>query len=95
MWIKGRRFWYQWGMLGFGRKSITVTLVAHGMATRLVKPGVYQVKEGARVKTLLKLAGLASGSVPLVLLIAGERVSLSRSLVDGDEVICLQFTAGG
>ena len=82
-------------MLGFGQKPITVTLVAHGLAARLVKPGVYHLKAGAKVKTLLKQAGLGRGPMPLILLIAGERVPLSRRLVDGDELTCLQFASGG
>jgi hypothetical protein len=80
----------------FGRRdSISVTLVVHGPATRLLKPGEYALRSGDKVKALLKAAGLSGGAPGLSCLIEGERVDLSRKLTGGETVTVLQMVAGG
>ena len=77
------------------REAITVSLIVHGPATRLMKPGDYALRSGDKVKALLKAAGL-SGSVPgLSVLIDGERVEQSHKLSGGEAVTVLQMIAGG
>ena len=84
-------------MLGlFGkRRSIQITVAAHGIATRFVKAGTYEVKEGSTVKAVLAQAGFSAGSVPLVFMIEGRKVDPGRKLQGGETVNVFQIAGGG
>lgn len=77
------------------RKRIQVRLLTHGVTARLLRAGTYTLAEKASVKALLEEAGPLPSGIPLVILVAGERVEQGRRLSDGDEVTVLQFAAGG
>ncbi len=82
-------------MLFGKRRPISVTLLVHGPAARFLEPGGYSLRQGDRVRDLLKSAGLR-GPVPgLSCLIEGERVEPSQRLQDGQVVTALQMIAGG
>jgi hypothetical protein len=78
-----------------GRKLIRVTVSAFGPATRYVKPGTYELKPGAKVKALLKKAGLTDKRLPLIFMIDGQRVDRSRPLADGEDLKVLTIAGGG
>ena len=84
-------------MLGiFGKKKeITVTVTAHGLAARFVRPGTYTLTEGSTVKALLKKAGLNQTSVPLVFMIEGQRVDPAHKLTADEAVSVFQMAGGG
>lgn len=82
-------------MLFGSRKRITVQLQTHGPIERFLRPGTYQLKPGSRIKALLKVAGPLPHGQPLSILIRGDRVEPSHTLADGDEVMVMQFVAGG
>ncbi len=77
------------------REPIQVTVLVHGPAARLLKPGTYDLRKGDKVKALLKAAGLSGSVVGLSCLIEGERAELSRKLTGGETVTVLQMVAGG
>ena len=74
-------------MLG-KKKTIQVSLSAFGLTQEHYQSGTYQLKEGAKVKTLLRRARTAGAAPPadLVYMIAGKRVEPSRKLSDGEDL---------
>ncbi len=81
-------------LLGSGER-IAVTLQTHGPVERYLRAGRYELRPGSPVKALLARAGPLPAGQPLSLLIRGQRVEPSHRLADGDEVVAMQFVAGG
>lgn len=79
----------------FGRRrKISVTLETFGLASRLVRGGTYQIKEGGTLRALLKKAGVPRDA-PLAFMIDGERLELGRVLENGQVINALLLTGGG
>ncbi len=82
------------GMI-FNKKRITVTVKPYGLVKSYVEGGTFELKEGAKLKKLLRKSGAGGLTFPLILMINGERVNPSHSLSDGDEVKLLNVVGGG
>jgi hypothetical protein len=76
-------------------ERIAVTLQTHGPVERYLRAGRYELRAGSPIKALLAKAGPLPAGQPLSLLIRGQRVDPSHRLADGDEVVAMQFVAGG
>jgi len=81
-------------MLG-KKKTIQVSLSVFGLAQQHYQSGSYELKEGAKVKTLLRRARLPGAPPELVYMIEGQRVDLSRELRDGEDLKILHAAYGG
>ena len=77
------------------KKTIQVSLSAFGLAARHFNSGTYQLKKGARVKTLLRRAKAEGDAPMLVYMIDGQRVEPSRRLADGEDLKVLHVAGGG
>jgi sulfur carrier protein ThiS len=77
------------------KNKITVTVKAYGLVKGYVDDGTFELKEGAKLKKLLRKAGAVGLTFPLVLMINGDRVNPSHRLNDGDEVKLLNVVGGG
>jgi hypothetical protein len=76
-------------------RTIQVTVSAFGLATRFVNSGTFELKPNTKVKALLKKAGLSDPSMPLLLMIEGERVDMSRRLSGGEDLKVFPMAGGG
>lgn len=81
--------------MSFSKNKISVTVKAYGLVKGYVDGGTFELKEGARLKKLLRKAGATGLTFPLILMINGERVKPSHRLNDGDEVKLLNVVGGG
>jgi sulfur carrier protein ThiS len=79
----------------FNKKRITVTVKPYGLVKNYVEGGIFELKEGARLKKLLRKSGALGLTFPLILMINGDRVNPSHILSDGDEVKLLNVVGGG
>ena len=77
------------------KNTIQVSLSAFGLAQQHFQSGSYELKAGAKVKTLLRRASLKGDIPALVYMIEGHRVELSRKLADGEDLKILQAVSGG
>ncbi len=81
--------------LFFNRKKIKVNVKPYGIIERQIKGGTYELREGAKLRTLLRKSGASGLGIPLIYMIDGERAKPSRLLSDGDEVKILNIVGGG
>lgn len=79
----------------FNKKKIKVTVKPYGIVKRYVNEKTFELKEGAKLRTLLRKSGATGITFPLILMINGERVKPSQHLNDGDEVKLLNIVGGG
>jgi sulfur carrier protein ThiS len=79
----------------FSKKKITVTLKPYGPLAARVAGGDYTVKEGTRLKKVLRKSGVLAMGTPFVSMINGERVPPGHVLAEGDEIKILQIIGGG
>jgi sulfur carrier protein ThiS len=79
----------------FNKKRIKVTVKPYGIVKNYVNGGTFELKEGAKLRTLLRKSGANGIAFPLILMINGERVKPSQHLNDGDEVKLLNIVGGG
>ena len=79
----------------FNKKRINVTVKPYGIVKNYVDENTFEIKEGAKLRTLLRKSGASGITFPLILMINGERVKPSQRLTDGDEVKLLNIVGGG
>jgi sulfur carrier protein ThiS len=79
----------------FSKKQITVTVKPYGPLAARVTGGTYTVKEGSRLKKVLRKSGAFAMGTPFVSMINGQRVPPDHKLSDGDEIKILQIIGGG
>lgn len=79
----------------FNKKRIKVVVKPYGIVKNYVSEETFELKEGAKLKTLLRKSGATGIAFPLILMINGERVKPSQHLNDGDEVKLLNIVGGG
>jgi sulfur carrier protein ThiS len=82
-------------VFGFKKKKITVELCVHGPATGFLTSGQYQLKEGSRLKALLRQANHGGAPPPLTCMIEGQRVPPEHRLNEGETVTVFFLVAGG
>lgn len=83
------------GILFFNRRKIKVNLKPYGIIKKHIKGGPYELREGAKLRTLLRKSGASGLGIPLIYMIGGERAKSSRPLADGDDVKILNIVGGG
>lgn len=79
----------------FNRKTITVTVKPYGILEKKVTGGEYRVREGTKLRKVLRKSGAFGAGVPIISMIEGEKVTPGRRLADGDEIKLLHVVGGG
>jgi len=79
----------------FNKNTIKVTVKPYGIVKNYVSEEIFEVKEGTKLRTILRKSGATGIAFPLILMINGERVKPSQHLSDGDEVKLLNIVGGG
>ena len=79
----------------FNKKKIEVTVKPYGIVKNYISEETFELKEGARLRTLLRKSGALGITFPLILMINGERVKPSKLLKHNDEVKILNIVGGG
>ena len=79
----------------FNRRKIRVNVKPYGIIEKRIKGGTYEIREGAKLRTILRKSGASGLGIPLIYMIDGERAKPSRPLTDGDEVKILNIVGGG
>lgn len=77
------------------RNTITVKVKPYSIVRDYVKEGDFEVREGTRLRKVLKRAGALGHGFNLICMVNGERVRPSHPLSDDDEIKLMVVVGGG